>query len=294
MAPRRTRRKGGSPPSPRSLAAHRALLRKGADDLANAEKSLSMETGRRRIAQAALAAREGEHDVLLKRSGSMEEELRQLSRSLLKAHESERMRISRELHDTLGQMLSGINVGLSSLGSEGPADLKTFRGNVARTRRLVQKSMRKVHEFARSLRPALLDDLGLNPALQAFAREFGTRNKVDVGVSASGEFQELDDDGRTALFRVAQEALVNVGRHAGAAKVSVSLARTPAGVRMEVWNDGTPFDVKKALRSRTNRHLGLLCMRERMEMVGGTLSILSSKAAGTTVRADIPLPKRAE
>jgi two-component system sensor histidine kinase DegS len=277
-----------------SRSKHRILLEQGAVDLATAEGRLTRETGRRQVVQEALTASEGEHRILLKRSDSMEEELRQLSRSLLTSHEEERKRISRELHDTLGQTLTAVNVGLASLKSATAVDSKEFRGNVSRTQRLVQKSMRTVHKFARSLRPTLLDDLGLVPALHAFAREFGKRNGLRASVSAPEESSQLDGDRRTALFRVAQEALINVGRHAQARKVRVTLRRTAAGVRLEVWNDGTPFDVERALLSKTNRHLGLLCMRERMEMVGGTFSIRSSKEDGTTVRADVPLSVHAD
>ena len=131
------------------------------------------------------------------------------------SQEEERKRISRELHDALGQTLTGVNVGLASMRLAGTVDLKEFRRNVARTQRLVQKSMRTVHQFARDLRPALLDDLGLGPALHAFVRDFGKRNGLRATVSANGESTLLDGDRRTALFRVAQEALVNVGRLLG-------------------------------------------------------------------------------
>jgi signal transduction histidine kinase len=176
--------------------------------------------------------------------------------------------------------------------SEAAVDPKAFRRSVARTQRLVQGTMRTVHRFARDLRPALLDDLGLVPALLAFAREFGKKNGLPVSVIAPEESAQLDGDRRTALFRVAQEALVNVGRHAGARNVRVTLASTAAMVTLEVWNDGKTFDVERALRSKTNRHLGLLCMRERMEMVGGTFSVKSSKEGGTTVRAVVSLQGR--
>jgi len=273
---------------------HRVLLEQGAVELASTQGRLTRETGRRQVVQEALTASEGEHRVLLKRSDSQEEELRQLSRRLLTSHEEERRRISRELHDTLGQILTAVNVGLASLRSAAQVDSKAFLGSVARTQRLVQKSMRTVHEFARNLRPTLLDDLGLVPALHAYAEEFGKANGIRVTVSAPEESAQLDGDRRTALFRIAQEALVNVGRHARARNVRVSLLGTPEGVRLEVWNDGTPFDVERTQNSRTNRRLGLLCMRERMEMVGGTLSIRSSQEAGTTVRADVPLKVHAD
>jgi signal transduction histidine kinase len=274
-------------------SANRVRIEKGAVRLATAQGRLVRETDRRRVTQKALTSSEADLLAALDRSRSMEEELRQLSRSLLTSQEEERKRISRELHDALGQTLTGVNVGLASMRLAGAVDQKEFRRSVARTQRLVQKSMRTVHQFARHLRPALLDDLGLGPALHAFVRDFGKRNGLRASVSANGESAQLDGDRRTALFRVAQEALVNVGRHARARKVRVTLRRLASGMRLEVWNDGPPFDVNRALGSRTNRHLGLLCMRERMEMVGGTFSVRSTKKDGTTVQAHIPLPEEA-
>ena len=264
---------------------------RGNVELASARRRLVRETGRRKGAQEALTASEHELRALLKRSRVMEEELRQLSRTLITSHEEERRRISRELHDALGQSLTAVNVGLASMKTAAAVDSKGFRGSVSRTQRLVQKSMRTVHLFARRLRPTLLDDLGLVPALLGFAKEFGRRNHLRVDVSAPEEPAELDGDRRTALFRVAQEALINVGRHAKARHVRVRLRKIAGGVRLEVWNDGRPFDVARTQSSRTHRHLGLLCMRERMDMVGGTFSIHSSKSLGTTVRADVPLPE---
>jgi signal transduction histidine kinase len=264
-------------------------IERGVVDLATANRRFSRESGRRRVAQEALELSDGKHRALLKRSVTMAAELRQLSRSLLTSHEEERRRISRELHDALGQTLTAVNVGLASLKATSLIDSKDYRVNVSRTQRLVQKSMRTVHRFARDLRPTLLDDLGLVPALLAFSREFGRKNRLKVALSAAAGAGELDGDGRTALFRVAQEALVNVGRHAGARNVRVSLRRTPKGVRLDIWNDGASFDVARAMASKANRHLGLLCMRERMEMVGGVFSIQSSKKGGTLVQAEVPV-----
>lgn len=263
---------------------------RGAARLAAARLRLTGETARRMVVQEALTSSAGENRRLLRKSLSMEAELRQLSRNLLTSHEEERKRISRELHDALGQTLSAVNIGLASLKAAAAFESKEFRGNVSRTQRLVQSSMRTVHRFASSLRPMLLDDLGLVPALLGLAQDCGKRNGFKVRVSTPRESVNLGGERRTALFRVAQEALINVGRHARAKKARVTLRNTAGGVRLEVWNDGVPFDVDRVLRSRTNRRLGLLCMRERMDMVGGTLEIRSSKALGTTVRADVPLP----
>ena len=266
----------------------------GGAALTSARRRLARVVTGRKVAEEALSASAREHRALLLRSLSMAAELRQLSRSLLRSHEEERKRISRELHDALGQTLTAVNIGLASLKSAPPTDPADFRRTVARTQRLLRKSMRTFQRFATSLCPPHLDELGLVPALRDFAREFGKRNGLRVGVAAPEGRAPLDGEGRTALFRVAQEALVNVGRHARARNVRVTLLRTPVGARLEVWNDGRHFDVSKVQRSRTRRHLGLLCMRERMDMVGGTFSVRSSKEHGTTVRADVPLRRNSD
>lgn len=279
-------------------AEHGRLVRsigRGALSLAGAKRRLAREAERRRVAEEALRASDRRHRGLLLRAKAMQEELRQLSRSLLVSHEEERRRISRELHDALGQSLTAINVDLASLKVASAAGAKGFRGTVSRTQRLVQKSMRTVHHFARHLRPTLLDDMGLVPALVGFAKEFGRRNGLAVEVTSPGLPAELDGDSRTALFRVAQEALVNVERHGERVRhVRITIRRTAEGLRLEIWNDGKPFDVARTLRSRSRR-FGLLCMRERMDMVGGSFEIQSSREIGTIVRAEVPLrePARA-
>ena len=265
-------------------------LDRGVVELATAHRRLSRETGLRKDVEGALAASEADHRALVKRSRQMEERLRQLSRSLLRSHEDERRRISRELHDALGQTLTAVNVGLAALKAESTVDSKGYRNSVSKTQRLVQKSMRTVHRFARDLRPALLDDLGLVPALVGFTREFAKVNGIAVEISAAEEPARLDGDSRTALFRVAQEALVNLGRHSGARRARVTLRRTPDGIALEVWDNGKGFDVARVNGAPATKHLGLLCMRERMDMVGGTLSVRSSRKAGTVVRAEVPLP----
>ena len=250
---------------------------------------LRQEVARRRSVQAALDEVERRHAVLAKQSRRMEERLRNLSRRLLNAQEEERIRISRDLHDAIGQTLVGINVGLATLQQEAMSDSKELAEGIAMTQALVERSMLTVHAFARELRPTVLDDLGLVPALRAHSNAFAERTGVAVRFAAAPEAAGLSADCRTALFRVAQEALTNVARHARARTVSVILRRLPAALRLEVRDDGQAFDVARVGRSRKNQHLGLLGMQERMDMVGGTFSVDSAAGKGTTVRAEVPL-----
>ncbi len=145
-----------------------------------------------------------------------------------------------------------------------------------------------MHQFARELRPAALEDLGLIPALQVFMEKLSARKKLIINLTAFARVEELDAARRVVLFRVAQESLTNVARHAQASTVNMVISELPDAVRMEVNDDGKSFDVLHTLASKTNRRLGLLGMRERVEMVGGTLAIESSPGQGTSVRVEIP------
>jgi len=259
-----------------------AALRRRTDELAAARSSLE-------ALHEKLATSERHHGELLARSRLMEQRMRRLSHKLLSVQEEERLRISRDLHDAIGQTLTGINVGLATLKQEAATDSQELAQAITRAQQLVERSMKTVHQFAWELRPTLLDDLGLVPALRSYAKSFTARTGIRVRFAADAKFDRLDADRSTALFRVAQGALSNVERHARAGHAQLSLSSLPGAVRLEVRDGGRSFDVRRMETSRANKHLGLLVMRERMEMVGGSFSITSSPKSGTTVRADVPL-----
>jgi signal transduction histidine kinase len=256
-----------------------------------ATEKLRLEIARRKATQSALNRCERERAALVERSLRMQERLRRLSHRLLSAQEGERLRISRDLHDAIGQTLAGINVDLATLQRKAVTDSAGLTERIAHTQKLVERSISTVHEFARELRPTVLDDLGLGPALRSHGRSFTARSGVRIKLSlpAGADAARLPPEIRTALFRVAQEALVNVSRHARAREVRVGLTRARGVVRLEVADDGDGFDVARAGRSKRNQHLGLLGMQERMDMVGGRLEITSEEGAGTKVRAEVPV-----
>ena len=202
--------------------------------------------------------------------------------------EEERKQISRELHDEIAQTLAGINVYLAALKTDAPLNAGSLARNIVRTQRLVEKSVDIVHQFARELRPTVLDDLGLIPALHTFMKEFMKRTRIKIHFKAFAGVEQLNDDQRTALYRVAQEALTNVARHAQAGRVKVSIQKFPDTVRMEINDDGKSFAMQRVLSVKRNKRLGIVGMRERVEMVGGSFSIESAPGHGTTVRAQIP------
>ena len=262
--------------------------RRCAVELAAANLRWKQETVRRRVAEEALKTSESHHARLLAESRRMQEQLRYLSRQILLAQEEERKQISRELHDEIAQTLAGINVYLAAMKVKATASSNSLGQNIARTQRLVEKSVDIVHRFARELRPTLLDDLGLVPALHSFMKGFTKRTHIRVRFTAFAGVEQLNSAKRTVFYRVAQEALTNVAKHAAADLVKVSLRKIPGTVRMEIADNGKAFQVRRVLLARRNKRLGLIGMRERVEMVGGSFSIVSTPGKGTTVRAQIP------
>ena len=217
-----------------------------------------------------------------------EQQSRQLSREILLAQEAERKRISRELHDTVLQTLVGISVHLASLTPK-PADNPTsLRQKIAQTQLLVEKSLAMVHRFAVELRPTVLDDLGLIPALHSYMKDFMKRTGVRASLTAYAEVNQLPIKQSAILYRVALEALNNVAIHAQASAVEVEIKKMPDWICLTITDNGKSFDVKRVLRAKGNGRLGLLGMRERLEMVGGKFSIKSTPGHGTTVTARIP------
>jgi two-component system, NarL family, sensor histidine kinase DegS len=266
-------------------------LRKRTVDLTAANKLLVTAVRKRKSAEESLRKSERQHRKLLREARQMQLHLRHLSHQVLIAQEEERKEISRELHDEIVQTLTGINVQLASLKIESGVSKVSFSKHISYTQRLVEKSVDIVHRFARNLRPTLLDDLGLIPALHAYLKAFTRRTGLRVSFSAFAGIEEMSNDKRTVLYRVAQAALINTAQHAHANTASVEIKDLPHAVLMSVKDDGKSFDVAHVLDSRRNKRLGLIGMRERVEMVGGTFSIESVPGRGTAVFARIPFKR---
>ena len=262
-------------------------------ELAASNMELSQEIILRKAVEKRLKSSERHYSHLLKQSDHLQEELRRLSRQILSAQEDERKKISRELHDVIAQTLTGINVRLANLKKAAAANTKDLDRNIARTQKLVEHSVNLVHRFARELRPTVLDDLGLIPALHTFMKGFRKQTGMQVSLSAFAEVEQMTGERRTVLFRVAQEALNNVNRHAGASRVDVRIQKLDGSVCMSIKDNGKGFAVERALHPKKRKRLGLLGMRERLDMVGGKFNILSALRKGTTVLAQIPLVERA-
>jgi signal transduction histidine kinase len=209
-------------------------------------------------------------------------------RQLLTAQEDERLRIARDLHDQLGQQITGLQLGLKQLERAAHGD--TIQSLLAPLQALVSEMAKEVHRFAVALRPTALDDVGLVPALERLLADWSEQSGVEAAFQSVGLQQlRLALQLETALYRIVQEALNNVQKHSGAGAVAVILERRPDEVLLIVEDDGRGFDVAARLGSSTGR-LGLVGMRERVALLGGALEIESAPGAGTTVFVRVPLP----
>jgi len=266
-------------------------LNRRSADLADSNRQLKQEIVQRKSVEESLRKSERHYSQLLEQSHRLQQQLRLLSRQLLAAQEEERKKISRELHDEIAQTLTGINARLATLKTEATVNTKDLQKKITSTQRLVEKSVDIVHRFARELRPMVLDDLGLIPALHSFVKSFSKQTCIHIRLTVFAEVEKLDNAKRTVLYRVAQEALTNVARHAQASQVEVSIRKLPGAARMEIKDNGKSFEAQRVMHSKRNTRLGLIGMRERLEMVGGSFGVESAPGKGTTIRAQIPFAK---
>jgi two-component system sensor histidine kinase UhpB len=209
------------------------------------------------------------------------DERRHSSQQVLRAQERERSRLASDLHDEVNQALTAILLRLEALGQDVPAEM---RSDVSELKRLVNQAMEELLNLARQLRPTALDDHGLVPAIDAQLKRFAERTGTEVRLDTQGEFESLSEDEQTAVYRIVQEALTNVGRHAGASEVEIQLARGGYGTVLRIRDDGEGFDPKFP----AGAGLGLEGMAERARVVGGELDLRSAPGAGTSLTMRLP------
>jgi signal transduction histidine kinase len=207
---------------------------------------------------------------------------------VMTAQEEERRRIARELHDGTGQALTSLTVGLTMIRDA--QDVVEARARAAELGAQATRALDEVHNLARGLRPSVLDDLGLLAAVERQLKEYEMTHGIAVDLHASGfEGRRLPGNAEIAIYRIMQEALTNIAKHAHATMVSVLLEHREASVRLIVEDDGRGFDVDQPRSHGDAEHLGLHGMRERATLLGGTLTVESSRGRGTTVFAEIPV-----
>ncbi len=204
----------------------------------------------------------------------------------LQVLEEERQRLARELHDEIGQILTAALFQIDTTLADHPDAPTGLRRALHEVRQLLVGVSRDLHRLVYDLRPPLLHALGLVPTLEAYLRRFGEHYRLTTELVAPPDCR-LPEAVETALFRIAQEALTNIARHAAAHTVRIELQVTPRRVVLTIQDDGQGFNPRTLART-PGRALGLLGMRERARQLGGTLSICSAPGAGTTVRVSLP------
>jgi signal transduction histidine kinase len=217
------------------------------------------------------------------RSEQAEFELRRLSNKLVRAQEDERKTISRELHDEVGQILTGLRMELGSL-SPGEAD-DTFRQRLDSVKALTEDALRAVRNLALLLRPSMLDDLGLGPALRWQAKETSRRSGIPVSVEIHGDLDGLPETHRICLYRATQEALTNCAKHSEATRVAITVAQDKDVVSASIQDNGRGFQ-RQGVRTRG---MGLVGLDERVRALEGRLTISSEDGAGTLIRVELPV-----
>ncbi len=245
-------------------------------------------TQRKRTETAVLQSEE-HYRELFHQAYQMQENLRRMSDRILKIQEQERKRISRDLHDEVGQALTAINMNLAVLRNSLVASPPETERRISDTQTLIEQTMVSIHNFSRELRPAMLDDLGLLPALRNYAKNFTERTNVQVELDEERpeHIARLDSERRTVIYRIVQEGLNNVAKHAGAKNVKITITGAAHDVRLQVDDDGRGF----ALADRPEgapEQLGLLGLAERVRLVGGEFSVASMPERGTVLHATIP------
>jgi signal transduction histidine kinase len=216
-----------------------------------------------------------------------EKELRLLSQKLVRAQEDERRTISRELHDEVGQTLTALRVELGNLEKLRSGPERDFQDHLEDAKGLTAQTLQSVRNLAAGLRPSLLDDLGLGPALEWQAREFSRRTGIPVEVTRDDSIPELPDGHRTCLYRVVQEALTNCARHAEATEIRIALQADSGRISLTVQDDGRGLpENAKAVTG-----LGLVGLEERVRELGGALELKSRAGKGAWLCASLPLPE---
>ena len=215
------------------------------------------------------------------------ERLRRLSESVLAMLEADRRRVARELHDEIGQVLSAVSINLKVVQSKAHESLWP---RLDESMKIVDRALQQVRNMSLELRPSMLDDFGLEAALNWYVRGFEERTGIRTQIVAAAPGYDTPETIRTACFRVVQEALTNVARHARAQNVVVELRPDSESIRLLIQDDGLGFDHEAAMvRASLGASLGLLGMQERVQLIGGELEIESKPGRGTTVAVWLPL-----
>ena len=209
--------------------------------------------------------------------------LSRLSKELIRVQEDERKRISRDLHDVIGQRLTAISLNLEAVKSGIFTDSE-LNAKIFDSSNLVKDTIRDIQDFSFSLRPTILDDLGLIPAMQIYAKRYSERTDITVDIKDEKFIEGIEDDTKIVLYRIFQEGLTNIVRHAKAKNVYIFFNTEEKNIKMYIVDDGIGIDIQK----NRNKGLGLLSISERLAMIGGSLDFSKSEKKGTKLIVTAP------
>ena len=218
------------------------------------------------------------------------ERLRHLSQQLVSSQEQERKALSRELHDEIGQLLTALRMELGNLERTRAVPAGESDPHLDQAKKLAESTLRTTRDIAMGLRPAMLDVLGLGPALEWQTREYSRRYKTPIQLEMDGDLKDLPDPHRTYLYRIVQEGLTNCARHAQASHIQVRVKEDSSQVTVTVEDDGIGFDQNQG----TSYGLGLLGITERVRELDGSVSVESAPGKGTRIAVVLPLVRAAQ
>jgi len=236
------------------------------------------------VAVLRLRALERRSDDQRLRAEEAEKEMRLLSQQLVATQEEERKKLTRELHDHVGQMLTALRMEIGRAERARDGSDAQAKQALAEAKRLLDTILRSVRDLVMGLRPSMLDDFGLQPALEWHVRDFRRRFNVRVELVLRGELNALPDHYRTCVYRIVQEALTNCARHAQAQRVTVSVCHERDALQLVIADDGIGIDPRKA------RGVGLVGIEERVRELRGEFSVGRGAEGGTELRVSLPLP----
>ena len=221
----------------------------------------------------------------------MKQERKYLSQ-IIETQENERRRISRELHDEIGQALTAIKFNLDMIEKELPQQLPGLRGRLGETKSLSNQTLTAMRQLSMDLRPTMLDDLGLVPTLRWYIQNFSNRMNIRTHFEAIGFDAKLPAQIETAFYRIIQEALSNVAKHSGADHIEISLENKNLTLYASIIDNGKGFDLEKVLHPESpERGFGIIGMQERVSLLGGHIDIQSKPGLGTHIHIEVPCPK---
>ena len=259
------------------------------EELEAINAALKDEVTRRKASEQSLRESRHKQASMLAESKRMQEELRMLSHQVLHSQEEERKRISHDLHDEIAQTLAAIHIHLDQLARDAALNPEDLAEEIVFTQKLVETSVESVHRFAVALRPSQLDDLGFLPALQGYVDDFSRQTQIPVRLTGAQQLRPMADSASVVLFRIAQAALTNSAQHAKATQIEIKIRQDPRSLKMTISDNGISFDTETVLGGSKVERLGIIGMRERVEMIGGKFSIQAVPGEGTTIGATLPV-----